>query len=381
MAALKVLLVCNSEDDGGAARSVRLLVQEFDRAVIDPIVVVHRAAALWEGVPTHVIPELVETPTRPRAQRFAFVRNCADLGRAVGKLRTLADEADLVYGHTTWSNLVAAWAAPGRTVWHIRNDHSAATVRAGMLAIARVTDVRAIIAVSHAAAAPYASLRERVHVIPNGVDLELARAARADKRLRREHSIGADEILVGAAGRLVAHKGLAVLARAARSVRGARFVILGGNPRHQRGDALAALRAQMPAGTIFTGWLADPLPYLADLDLLAVPSLYPDPFPRSVIEAMALGVPVVASNIGGIPEALRDGREGFLVPPGNAAALAARVALLATQPALRQQMAARALSRAEERYSARATARAVEQVLLATHRASASSTAASPSPP
>jgi glycosyltransferase involved in cell wall biosynthesis len=383
---VKVLFVCNSEDDGGAARSVRLLVQEIDRALVEPVVVVHREGPLAEQLRSsarvYVVPELVETPTRPRAQHFAFARNCADLLRAVHRLREIAaaERAELLYGHTTWSNLVAAWAAPGRTVWHIRNDHSPAAVRAAMLTVARATAVAAVIAVSHAAAAPYAPLRGRLHVIPNGVDLAIAQAARAAPRLRREHHIGSDSLLVGAAGRLVAHKGLAVLARAAAMLREVRFAILGGNPRHEGGDALAELRKTMPPDTIFTGWLAEPEPYVADLDVLVVPSLYPDPFPRTVIEAMALGVPVVASDIGGIPEAVRDGREGFLVPPGDAQALAARIALLASQPALRREMAERALSRAEARYSARGTAQAVAQVLRARRTASESSRCAPPPP-
>jgi glycosyltransferase involved in cell wall biosynthesis len=349
---------------------VRLLVQEIDRARVDPVVVVHREGAFAESLrawaPVHVVPELVETPARPRAESFAFARNCADLWHAVERLRTIArrEQTELLYGHTTWSNLVCAFAAPGRTVWHIRNDHSPPLVRAGMLAVAHAAQVRAVVAVSRAAAVPYASFRGHLHVIPNGVDLDVARAARAARRLRREHGIAADVVLAGAAGRLVAHKGLSVLASAARLTSGVRFVNLGGNPRHEAGDALATLRSAMPKGTLFLGWLAAPEPYLADLDLLIVPSLYPDPFPRTVIEAMALGVPVVASNIGGIPEAVRDGREGFLVPPGDPQALAARIELLASQPALRREMAARALSRAEARYSAREAARAVELVLL-----------------
>ena len=70
MAALKVLLVVNSEDDGGAARSVRLLLDQFDRDLVDPTLVVHRESPIWSGVPHHVVPELVETPTRPRPDRF-----------------------------------------------------------------------------------------------------------------------------------------------------------------------------------------------------------------------------------------------------------------------------------------------------------------------
>src|SRR5262249_31931867 len=178
------------------------------------------------------------------------------------------DARDWLTGRPAGPSLAAAWAARGRTVRHIRTHHAPAAVRAAMLAVARATAVGAVIAVSHAAAAPYAPLRGRLHVIPNGVDLAVAQAARAAPRLRREHHIASDSFLVGAAGRLVAHKGLAVLPRAAAMLRQTRFAILGGNPRHEAGDALATLRATMPADTIFTGWLAEPEPYVADLDVL-----------------------------------------------------------------------------------------------------------------
>src|SRR5262249_59918040 len=124
------------------------------------------------------------------------------------------DARDWLTGRPAGPSLAAAWAARGRTVRHIRTHHAPAAGRAGMLAVARATAVSAVIAVSHAAAAPYAPLRGRLHIIPNGVDLAIAQAAPAAPRLRREHHIRSDSLLVEAARRLVTHKRLRPPARA-----------------------------------------------------------------------------------------------------------------------------------------------------------------------
>jgi len=71
--------------------------------------------------------------------------------------------------------------------------------------------------------------------------------------------------------------------------------------------------------------------------VVVVPSRY-DSFPYVVIEALAVGVPVIASQVGGIPEAVRDGQDGFLVPPDDPQALADRLRLILSDPALRDQM-------------------------------------------
>jgi glycosyltransferase involved in cell wall biosynthesis len=72
----------------------------------------------------------------------------------------------------------------------------------------------------------------------------------------------------------------------------------------------------------FTGWLEDPSAALSGLDLLVVPSTGPEATTRVVPEAWAAGVPVLASNIGGIAEIMKDGWNGFLFEPGSAAELA-----------------------------------------------------------
>ena len=75
-----------------------------------------------------------------------------------------------------------------------------------------------------------------------------------------------------------------------------------------------------------------------------------DTFPNGVLEALACGVPVVASAIGGIPEQLDDGRTGFLVPSGDASALSMRVAQVLEQPGLRREMSSQATAAARSRF-------------------------------
>jgi glycosyltransferase involved in cell wall biosynthesis len=348
------------------------------------MVACHREGAFAErlrsvGVRCVVIPELVETPARPRGGHSppaSFVANCADLARAVGTLRRTARtwQADLLYGHTTWSNILTAVAGASLelpVVWHIRNDHSSGIISGSMTAVARATRVRALVAVSQAAAAPYRALRDRTLVVHNGFDRARIEAARARPALRADfpHLGGSETILVGAAGRLVPHKGMSSFAEGAWRVRRqaphlpVRFVVLGGSPRHDPRNRLRELAAAMPPHSLLTGHVDEPERYLADFDLLVVPSVYADPFPRVVIESLAVGVPVLASRIGGIPEAVRDGREGFLVPPGDVQALADRIVMLAANRALRLRMSERARERADRLFDSTVTARRVEAVL------------------
>jgi glycosyltransferase involved in cell wall biosynthesis len=85
---------------------------------------------------------------------------------------------------------------------------------------------------------------------------------------------------------------------------------------------LAHLRKQAPPGVTFTGWVADPVVHL---DLLIVPSIGAEAITRVVPEAWAAGVPVVASNLGGLAEIIDDNQTGFLVEPDSPEALAARI--------------------------------------------------------
>jgi len=148
----------------------------------------------------------------------------------------------------------------------------------------------------------------------------------------------------------------------------AHFVVLGANPAASRDDAIGRMRQRLNGGRVahrahFPGYVDDVLPWIADLDVAVIPSTYADPCPLGVLEACALGVPVIASRIGGIPELVADGQEGWLVPPGDAEALAAALIRSAQDPAARRAAGATARVSATTRFGERGMIDAVAGVL------------------
>lgn len=385
---LPVPMVVASEDDGGMARSVFLLARFLPEHGIAPHVLVHRESPLTESLRSHdlpftVLPDLIETGLRgprpdDRGWRAALI-NARRAPAAVKQLRAQCRQlgARVLYSHGTWSNYLAAAAGfRSRTfsvVWHIRNDHSKPALRFAGRALANSAGVRTVLAVSEATAAPYAGVRARVAVVYNGVDL--TRGADLDPgALRRQLNASDDSVLIGFAGRLAAHKGIGVLAEAFRAMSArvpqAHLVVLGGSSRHARVDEVAVLRSQAEAwglrDRIHTlGFIADVEPLLRSLDLTCVPSTCEDACPRTAIESLAYGVPLVASRVGGIPELVRHGETGLLVSAGSTSELATALETMASDGVRRSRMAKAAAADARERFDARETARRVAAELRA----------------
>ncbi|HEY2718759.1 MAG TPA: glycosyltransferase family 4 protein, partial [Solirubrobacteraceae bacterium] len=153
------------------------------------------------------------------------------------------------------------------------------------------------------------------------------------------------------AGRLVRPKGVDVLIRAAREVEG-EFVICG------NGKRLAALRRLaerlgVAERVTFAGWLGpEQLAHeLAEASVVAIPSLWPEPFGLVGIEAFAAGRPVVASATGGIEDWLEHGRSGLCVKPGDVGALARALDELLSDPERQRKMGAAGRATVEERFT------------------------------
>jgi glycosyltransferase involved in cell wall biosynthesis len=155
--------------------------------------------------------------------------------------------------------------------------------------------------------------------------------------------------VVGFAGRLTAQKGLPSLVRAVAGIEGARLRLVGDGP--ERG-ALEALAAALGAAdrVEVTGWVAAAREAVAELDVLALASV-DEGMPLTVLEAMHAGVPVVATDVGSVAEAVRDGVTGFVVPPGDEGALRERIAALTADPGLRARFGAAGRALAAERFT------------------------------
>lgn len=198
-------------------------------------------------------------------------------------------------------------------------------------------------------------------MIPNGIHVAAyAEAAVPREVWRSAHGFQPDETVYLCVGRLVVQKNHALLlrafARSAEAHANARLAIIG------EGEQRAALEAQAAALGIaarvrFLGIRRDVPDAMAAADAFVLPSDY-EGNPLSVMEAMAAGLPVVATAVGGVPELVEDGRHGFLVPAGDADALAGAMSRLAADGGMRATMALHARERAAREFGVQQMAEA-----------------------
>jgi L-malate glycosyltransferase len=184
-------------------------------------------------------------------------------------------------------------------------------------------------------------LRPRVEVTLHGVRVDEVRAMRGEREtVRMELGLGDAEIVVGTVANYLAQKAYPDLFAAARIALDAdprlRFVSVG------QGQLEAEIRAEhhrLRLGERFRllGYRPDAVRVMAGCDVFTLASHY-EGFPVALMEALALGRPVVVTAVGGIPDAVTDGREGFLVPPGRPEQLADAILRLARDTNLRTEM-------------------------------------------
>ena len=197
---------------------------------------------------------------------------------------------------------------------------------------------------------------EKISVVPLGFDLEPFLSSEAHRgSFRREMNLNGSTRLVGIVGRLFPIKNHRLFLDAAALVTveepASRFVVVGDGVLRQELDQYArdlSIRDMV----IFTGWRRDLPRIYADLDVLVVSSDN-EGTPVSVIESMASGCPVVATRVGGIPDVISDGDTGYLVPAGDADALASRILSLLRDDQEVSRLRASARAYARDRYNLR----------------------------
>jgi glycosyltransferase involved in cell wall biosynthesis len=191
----------------------------------------------------------------------------------------------------------------------------------------------------------------RVQVLGNGIDLVRFDADRGSRdRIRAEWGIADGQVVAGVVGRLVLEKGLHELFAAAHALRAldpaVRMVVVGPNePDKPDGASAATIAAAEADGVVFVGARSDMPECYAAMDLF-VTATHREGFPRAAMEASASGLPVVATDIRGCRQVVTNEVTGVLVPARDAPALAAAVARLAADPALRSRMGAAASAKA-----------------------------------
>jgi glycosyltransferase involved in cell wall biosynthesis len=197
----------------------------------------------------------------------------------------------------------------------------------------------------------------RLQTLYNGVDLtRFAAAPAGGHHLRMELGLPSGPA-VALPGQLLPYKGHRTLIDAApalvRRFPAVRFYFVGAleNPRYESQLRAAIRRVDLEDRFVFTGWRADVHHFLQAMDVIVVPTTQPEPAALTLLEAMALALPLVASRTGGTPELVLDGVTGLLTPPGDSGALAAAVARLLDDPGLSRQLGNAGRRRVEEDFT------------------------------
>jgi glycosyltransferase involved in cell wall biosynthesis len=185
---------------------------------------------------------------------------------------------------------------------------------------------------------------ERLSMLPNPIDLRRFRPDAAARAGRREAlGLAPDDVLVGYVGAFHMGKGTHLLADAldgAMAERGDLHSVWVGEGRAAQAVAERLAASPHSRRHHLLAWTPDPTTTYAALDILAVPSITIEGFGRVAVEAEASGVPVLASAIGGLPEAVQDGVTGRLLPPGDRAAWTTAILQLARDAETRNRYAA-----------------------------------------
>jgi glycosyltransferase involved in cell wall biosynthesis len=343
---IPVLYFTNSTLWGGVERHICGLLQTLSRKtfrvhlVCDPAI----AERFHEAVPPDVQVESLEL-SRP-----AHIASAVKLAHLI-----LGGRFQIVHSHMFWSSLFAspiAWAC--RVPVILETLHGTEAWRKGWKANNTIDRVANCFVTKHVAVCKSDArfLQEKkgvpgpkIEIIHNGIDARRIRVS-ADARNTIRHAIGANEtdcILITVAR---FHKGkghhvlLAAMQRLLIGHPQTKLVLLGEGA--EQAEMRSLCRTFGIAEKIyFAGYQANVAEWLSAADINVLPTFY-EGLPLTILEAMAAGLPTVASDVGGIPDAIGPGVSGLLVPAGDPRRLAEAISSLLRDPAERKHMGSEA---------------------------------------
>jgi glycosyltransferase involved in cell wall biosynthesis len=367
---MRILFYNHTGQVGGAERLLLTILARLDRTNFDPILICPEGGPMREmadglRVPTESV-SVLDARFTWRADHLlrylrSFVRVILDLRKKV-----ISVDPDLIHANSVRAGLVVTAATLGlkkQVVWHIHDLLPRHPFNSLIRAVALLSRRTRMIAVAQASADRFVGsfwpLQKRVTVIPNGVDLERFHPDEITRqRIRGELQLGRDAPVIGIIGRLTPSKGQMELLRAFKCVVSefpATTLLIAGAPAFNQEYEYAELldRAASELGISdrvrMLGARDDVAAVMQGLDLLIVNSSS-EACCLVVLEAMACGVPVLATRTGGTPEIIEHGVSGWLVPWGDESALAAAIVKLISKPELRTELARRGRQRITSRF-------------------------------
>lgn len=393
--ARKVIHLITRLDYGGSAQNTMLTALGHDRALFEPLVVAGHPGR-WDAQGGQAATEENCRQLEKSAIRWILlpsltreVHPIKDMQALWQLIRLFRQERPvLVHTHTSKAGVlgrVAAWLARVPVIVHTPHGHvfygHFGPFQSWMfLQIERVLSALTdrLIALTEAERQDHLDRRvgkaDRFAVVPSGIDRERFSRARVQGKQQLDwFGCPPDALVIGSVGWLTDIKGHEYLIEAAAKLKpdfpSLHLVIVGSGDRH---DAL--LRQAESAGlrdaVHLLGHRDDIEACLAGMDLFVLPSLN-EGMGRALIEAMAAGLPVIASRVGGIPAVISHEHTGLLVPPGDAGALAGALRRFLDRPEWAKQLGAAASRSVDSRYGSVSMVHAIESIFaeaLSVHR-------------
>ncbi|HKZ88217.1 MAG TPA: glycosyltransferase family 4 protein [Candidatus Bathyarchaeia archaeon] len=214
----------------------------------------------------------------------------------------------------------------------------------------------------------YKVKENKIRVIHNGVDIHKFQPAADKRKVKEELGFNPDDIAILSVGRLYARKGLFTLIESMPAVikqfKNAKFIISGKGQSNEMKKLVAhAEKLGVRKNIVFTGYFPDKkLPKLYQAaDVFAFSTFY-EHHPFAVLEALSTGLPVVTTNVGGIPETITDGKNGFMCQPFNPKQFSDKILYFLEHPVEASEMAFQARKTIEERFDWRLIVKKVLKV-------------------
>ncbi len=350
----RILFVEYSREIGGSVVCLYNLVKALDRKRFEPVILIGGENHFTHELKRGGVRVLTFSPSRE------FWRNVAQIRHAIRKVRP-----DIVHSFDELpSNTEAVLAAKScgvNCVCHLMGENP---LRKKHVLFAWLCD--RMIAVSEAVKRHYMKYRVPAHkliVIHHGTNVFGFNPGESGQAFRERHGLHKDELVVSSVGRLADLKGfdyfLHAAALAAKKVPKARFVIAGTGPEGAKLKKLAA-RLGLAGKTVFTGQVRKISQLYAASDGVVLASTWREAFSNVLLEAFAMGKPVIATAVGGNQEIVHSGEVGLIVPPKNAEKMAEAMVELLTDAKLRERLGRNARKRAEQHLDIGTTARKIE---------------------
>ncbi len=274
----------------------------------------------------------------------------------VYKLKRLirSESVDLVYANAArtfiWST-IACHITKTPLIWHVHSIFDKGIVRALCIFFAKRGIVKKIIVVSKAVKKPLKGLVEKIEILYNAIDTTVYFPPNKANA----------EPLIAMVGALMEWKGIDDFIRAAKTVSskypGAKFTIVGDVLYDKEGqkykEQLRKLvdKLNLNNNLLFTGYREDIAQIMREVDIFILASRRPDPCPTSLLQAMASGAAVIATNFGGPAEIIDDGKDGLLYTAGDHNVLAEKILFLLDNPQARIDISRKACQKIRDDFN------------------------------